>query len=202
MGLTLRKVLLLGAFEVQGDDEGSSRDGLILGSPRQAMGFVLETSREHMEHIVALAKPRGPRWPLRATMGLGPGLLHMGAELVRVELRALPGQDRVPMQEGRFIQGFLVARHGARKLVRFPMTAAEAIQVAMANGLSIMASPELLQLQVGSFLAQAEEALSQRQVEEKAFADFVKKVTPADFRKRFEAMGGSLTPPDEEEPRD
>lgn len=182
--------MLLGAFEVHGEDESQQRDGLILGSRRQALGFVLETSRENMEQIVSLARPLRPGQPLRATAGLGPGLMRLGAELLRVELVPLPGQELVSMEEGRYVQGQLVVRSGARKLVRFPMTAAEAIQVAMANGLNILAAQELLQVRVGRFLAEAEAAAAAHEEEEQAFSDFVRQVSPADFSRHMEGRQG------------
>lgn len=197
--LALRKVMLLGAFELQSDEE--SRDGIILGSRRKALGFVLETSRENLEQIVAMARPLRTDLPIRATAGIGMGLQRLGLNLLRVELRPIPDQEEWPGQDGRFVQGYLVVREANRKLLRFPMTAAEAIQVAMANGLSIMAAEELLQVRVGRFLAEAEAAAAQHQGEAQAFSSFVKDVTPADFQRHYEALrpeSPSDRPPSEE----
>ena len=52
MGKKLRKVTLLGAFEIQTEGgDAPVRDGLILGSRREQRGFVLETTRDNVEQL-------------------------------------------------------------------------------------------------------------------------------------------------------
>ncbi|MDB5100694.1 MAG: hypothetical protein JWM80_5115 [Cyanobacteria bacterium RYN_339] len=195
----MRKVSLLGAFEIQAEADPPVRDGLILGSRREQLGFVLETSRENIEQIVAIAAPAKPGLPMRLASALGPMLETMGYVLRRVELIPLPLEDELKEEGyGSYVQGWLVyGNEGSRKSRRLAMTATESIQVALAAGLPIMASVDLLQLNVSQFLGELDEANTQQSQETRKFHAFVENITATDFQRFYEEK---LSDGDEEEP--
>jgi hypothetical protein len=183
----MRKVSLLGAFEIQAEADPPTRDGLILGSRREQMGFVLETSRENIEQIVAIANPPKPGLPKRLANGLGRSLEHLGYKLLRVELHPLPLDEEMREEGyGSYVQGWLIFKNGQRKSHKLAMTATESIQVALAAGLPIMASVELLQLNVSQFLDELDEASAQQTQETQQFHQFLDKVTATDFQRFYE----------------
>lgn len=191
MASNLKKVALLGAFEIQSETELPVRDGLILGSRKLERGFVLETSRENIEQIVALTAPARPGMPKRMLSVLGAHLRLIGATLVRVELLPLPlpaGQEEDD-DEGSFVQGYLVYRHerNGRKLLRLPMSATEAIQISLVENLPLMAEDKLLQLNVSHFLAEIDEFGEQQQADARQFRSFVDSVTASDFTRFYQA---------------
>ena len=198
----MRRVSLLGAFEIQAEVDPPVRDGLILGSRREQMGFVIETSRESIENIVSIVAPPKDGLPRRLTTTIGPFLEGLGCTLVRVELVPLP-MDPANKEEGygAYVQGWLVFRpeerpgNGHRRLSRLPMTATESIQVAVGGGLPIMAASELLQLNVGQFLDEIDGFSRRHARESKKFSSFIDTVTATDFARFYEAIkdGGAET---------
>jgi hypothetical protein len=188
MASKLCRVSLLGAFEVRGEETPVGRDGLILGSRRHGLGFVIETSRESVEVIVSLVAPRREETPRRLVESLGEFLEDNDLLLERVELVPL---DPIPGAEqdshGPFVQGRLVVRATSGKLRRLMMTAAEAIQVAIAQGLPMLASSALLSLNVGQFLHEIEWVNRRAQAETKQFRSFIHGVTATDFQRFYEA---------------
>jgi hypothetical protein len=215
----LRKVALLGAFEIDGETDPPLRDGLILGSRRERKGFVLETSRENVEQIVTLSAPARPDLPLRLTITVGKVLEQLGHELVRIELIPLAALAPAPVPapeieeakpketpeaeteegQGYFVQGWLVFRNGGRKLHRLPMTATESIQVAITEGLPIMAAYELLQLNVAQLFEEID-AFSHYQFKEtEKFHSFVNNVKASDFTRFYEGRSQSPPPGEDED---
>lgn len=195
MARKMRKVSLLGAFEIQAESEPPVRDGLILGSRREQRGFVLETSRENIEQIVASATPARPGLPQRLAVSVGKTLSGLGYELVRVELLALPGSAETEEEGyGAYVQGWLIFKNGSRKRHRLAMTATESIQVAIAENIPIMADYELLQLNVSQFLQEIDELQEQQQHETMQFQDFVENVTATDFKRFYEERGDGPPP--------
>lgn len=178
MAHKMRKVFLLGAFEISAEMDPPVRDGIILGSRREQKGFVLETSRDHIEQIVNSAQP-GAQQPKRLPVTLGESLRKLGCELVRVELRPLPGSPPEP-HGGSYVQGTLVYR-AASRVLRLAMTATEAIQVALSSQLPIMAAADLLQLDVSQFLDEIDAFSEQYHRETQDFKHFVDNVTATDF---------------------
>jgi hypothetical protein len=187
-----RKVTLLGAFEIQTEGEVPVRDGLILGSRREQRGFVLETSRESIEQIVAVAGTPNPSVPRRMAIAVGPLLENLGYELMRVELHPMPIPEGAEEEGyGSYVQGSLVFRHesGKYRSQRLEMTATEAILVAIATGLPMMAAYELLQLNVSHFLAEIDEMSQTQQQEAQQFHKFLDNVTATDFARFYEQRG-------------
>ena len=186
----LRKVALLGAFEIQTEGEVPVRDGLILGSRREQRGFVLETSRESIEQIVSVAGQPQPGLPKRLTVAIGPMLEDLGYEPVRVELQPMPIPPEVEEEGyGSYVQGWLVFRNGGRKLQRLALTATEAIQVAIAAELPMMAAYELLQLNVSHFLQEIDELSENQAQESEQFQHFLDNVTATDFARFYQQRG-------------
>lgn len=187
----MRKVSLLGAFEIQAEADPPVRDGLILGSRRARLGFVLETSRENIEQIVAIAAPTKPGLPTRLATGLGRSLEELGFRMLRVELHPLPLDEELKEEGyGSYVQGYLVFTNGVRRSHRMAMTATESIQVALASGLPIMAAVELLQLNVAQFLQELDEANAEQSQETRRFHNFVDNVTATDFQRFYEERRG------------
>lgn len=176
----MRQVALLGAFEIAPELETPVRDGLILGSRRDSRGFVIETSRENIELIVTASNPTVTEgMPKRLTLSVGPMLERLGAELMRVELRSIE-----PVEGdtgGSYVQGFLVARMPAKRPMRLAMTATEAIQVAIAHRIPMLAEASLLQLDVSQFLDEIDTFTTQVEAENEEFRSFVDNVTATDF---------------------
>lgn len=183
MANRLRRVSLLGAFEISPELEPPVRDGIILGSRREQRGFVLETSRENIEQIVSASTPGAmDGYPERLTISVGAMLERLGGVLMRVELRPLTpleGKDA----NGSYVQGALVFRDTGRKVQRVNMTATEAIQVAIAHKLPILADSELLQLDVSQFLSEIDEFSDKYHAESDEFKAFVDQVKASDFAK-------------------
>ncbi len=176
----MRQVALLGAFEIAPELETPVRDGLILGSRRDSRGFVIETSRENIELIVTASNPTVVEgMPKRLTLSVGPMLERLGAELMRVELRSI---EPVPGDSGgSYVQGFLVVRMPEKRPMRLSMTATEAIQVAIAHRIPMLAEASLLQLDVSQFLDEIDTFATQVEAENDEFRSFVDQVTPTDF---------------------
>jgi hypothetical protein len=191
VGKKLRKVTLLGAFEIQ--TEGSDtpvRDGLILGSRREQRGFVLETSRESIEQIVSIAGASQGGIPRRLATAVGPLLDELGYELMRIELQALPIPAEAEEEGyGAYVQGWLIFRGHGRRSAKLAMTATEAIQVSIATGLPMMAAYELLQLNVSHFLAEIDEMSENHAEDAQQFHTFIDNVTATDFARFYEAKG-------------
>jgi hypothetical protein len=188
IGKNWRRVTLLGAFEIQPEGEGPVRDGLIIGSRRMQKGFVLETSRESIEQIVALANPRAGT-PKRLLTSVGETLRGLGATIERIELKPLPlppGQEEDGY--GAFVQGFMVYRdpRNPNALLRLAVTATEAIQLAIVEDLYLYADLSLLSLSVSSFLAEIDAFSEQTTREATQFRSFVDKVTATDFQRFYE----------------
>ncbi|MEB3198263.1 MAG: hypothetical protein VKP62_13765 [Candidatus Sericytochromatia bacterium] len=182
-----RRVSLLGAFEIQAENGSLVRDGLILGSRRDQLGFVIETSRESIEHIVALLAPPHPGLPLRLTASIGQLLETLQCELVRVELEPLPLELTEPKEGyGAYVQGFLIFRPAGRRAQRLAMTATEAIQVALRQGLTLMAADDLLQLDVTQLLHDMDGLQTERARDDRQFHSFVSRVTATDFQRFYE----------------
>jgi len=173
----LRRVALLGAFEMPRDSQGKRREGLILGSRKELLGFVLETNREAIEQIITLAALLDPAFgPPRMAVGVVPALERLGAVALRLELKPLGGIKAV-QNGGAVVHGALVYRDTAGKLQRLALTAIEAIHVALASRLPLLADSALLQIDVAPLLgdAQVEEG------NEEDFKAFVANVTATDF---------------------
>lgn len=187
MATKMRRVSLLGAFEIAPEEGIPIRDGLILGSRRDRKGFVLETSRESIEQILSASNPEANvGFPVRLPLSLGPFLESMGAILLRAELRPVgPGVGK----DGAYVQGVLVFRSPEGRIKRLLMTATEAIQVAVAQGLPILAAFDLLMLDVAQFLEEIEETGMEVQEEKKAFKSFVDNVTASDFAQYLRERG-------------
>lgn len=179
MATKMRKVSLLGAFEIAPEEGIPMRDGLILGSRRDRKGFVLETSRESIEQILSASNPEANEgFPVRLPLSIGSFLEGLGGILLRSELR--PVGKGVGL-DGAYVQGALVFRSPEGRIKRLLMTATEAIQVAVAQGLPILAAFDLLMLDVAQFLEEIEETGTEVQEEKKAFKSFVDNVTASDF---------------------
>lgn len=197
MAAKMRRVSLLGAFEIQAEIEPPLRDGLILGSRREQLGFVIETSRESIEHIVALVAPPRVGMPRRLTASLGETLEELGCELLRVELIPLPtAPEDLKEGYGAFVQGYLVFRPEGRKARRLPITATEAIQVALREGLPMMAEASLLQLDVAQLLQDMDRVQNAHTRDARQFQTFVNKVTATDFQRFYETQ---MKPDDEDQ---
>lgn len=183
VAVKLRQVALLGAFEIAPELETPVRDGLILGSRRDSRGFVIETSRENIELIVTASNPAVTEGlPKRLTLSVGPMLERLGAELLRVELRSVAyDAGDSGSSEGTYVQGFLVLRLLGRRPLRLSMTATEAIQVAIAHRMPMMAEVSLLTLDVSQFLDEIDTFATQVEAEKDEFRSFVDSVTPTDF---------------------
>lgn len=196
---TLRKVTLLGAFEIQATETHAVRDGLILGSRREKRGFVLETGRESIEQIVALQhqaqRPLRPR-PRRLVASVGAALEALGCELMRVELLAMPIPDAEAEDGyGDYVQGQLIyRRYDERRSRKLALTATEAIQLAIADSLPMHADTKLLTLNVSHFLEEIDTFSAQHQQEAKQFRSFVDGVTATDFARFYEAHQDHETP--------
>jgi hypothetical protein len=176
----MRRVSLLGAFEISAEVDAPVRDGLILGSRREQMGFVLDTSRDNIEQIVSAAGPPALGAPLRLAVTLGTVLTELGCSLLRVELKPIGPTDGE--EDESYVQGFLVFRK-EKKVKRLKMTATESIQVALAEDIPMLASLDLLQLDVSQFLDEIDE-FSDRYVQEtNEFKSFVDSVKASDFEK-------------------
>jgi hypothetical protein len=188
MAAKMRRVSLLGAFEIQAEGpEPPMRDGLILGSRREELGFVIETSRESIEHIVSLVAPPRPGMPRRLVGGVGEALEDLGCELVRVELIPLPAREGDEREGyGAFVQGFLIYRPEGRKARRLPITATEGIQIALREGLPMMAAVDLLQLDVAQLLQDMDRMQTAHMREARKFHSFLKGVTATDFQRFYE----------------
>lgn len=184
MGRDMRRVTLLGAFEIEGeaDPEPAMRDGLILGSRREQRGFVLETTRDNVEQILALGDAPRTDLPTRLAAGLGPTLRELGYELKRVEL--VPFAH--PAGAGGYVQGTLFFKGEGRKFHKLPMTATEAIHLAIYEDLPMWAARELLQLNVSPILDELDAYSSQVEQEAKRFRTFVNSVTATDFARFYE----------------
>lgn len=191
MASKMRRVSLLGAFEISAEVDAPVRDGLILGSRREQRGFVLDTSRENIEQIVSAASPPVKGAPLRLAQTLGKTLNDLGCTLLRVELKPLgvllpmveEGDDEEEdLEDENYVQGFLVFRR-EKKVSRLKMTATEAIQIAIAEDIPMLAATDLLQLDVSQFLDEIDE-FSDRYVQEtNEFKSFVDNVKASDFSK-------------------
>lgn len=180
VAVKLRQVALLGAFEIAAELETPVRDGLILGSRRDSRGFVIETSRENIELIVTASNPTVTEGlPKRLTLSVGPMLERLGAELLRVELRT--AGPEATEAGGSYVQGFLVLRMPEKRPLRLSMAATEAIQVAIAHRLPMMAEASLLSLDVSQFLDEIDTFTTQVEAENDEFRSFVDSVTPTDF---------------------
>ncbi len=192
----MRRVTLLGAFEIIEDAESPVRDGIFLGSRREGRGFVLETSRENVEQIVTAANPiLPPGSPQRLPLSLGSFLGELECALIRIELKPI-GKVMDPT-EGTFVQGVLVLRTPRGRVRRIPMTATEAIQIAIVEGLPMLAALELLQLDVSQFIDEID-AISDRQSQESDdFRSFIDSVTATDFARYLKHQGDP--PPEEPE---
>lgn len=190
MASKLRKVELLGAFEIQTESEGANRDGLILGSRRMQLGFVLETSRESIEQIVQVASSR-PGLPRRLTQSIGSLLRGLGQELVRVELVPIPIEDEAEEEEGygAYVQGYLVFRQPGWGSHKLPVTATEAIQISIYHGIPLQAHLDLLKMNVANLLTEIDAMTVEHQKETKKFRRFVDSVTATDFAKFYEKRG-------------
>lgn len=175
----MRRVTLLGAFEIVEDIETPVRDGLFLGSRREGRGFVLETSRENIEQIVTAASPMIPGVPQRLPLTLGAFLEDMDCALIRVELKPIGPID--DPTEGTYVQGYLVLRTPKGRVRRLMMTATEAIQVAIVEGLPMLASLDLLQLDVSQFIDEIDALNARYNQEADEFRSFVDNVTASDF---------------------
>lgn len=201
----MRRVSLLGAFEIQAETEPPMRDGLILGSRREQLGFVIETSRESIEHIVALVAPPRPGMPRRLTATLGEALEDLGCQLVRVELIPLPTAPEDHKEGyGAYVQGHLVFRPEGRKARRISLTATEAIQVALREGLPMLAESSLLQLDVAQLLQDMDRMQDAHVRDARKFQSFVSRVTATDFQRFYEdqLQRGPKAPPadDQDDP--
>jgi hypothetical protein len=186
-----RRVALLGAFEIQSEDDAPTRDGLILGSRREALGFVIETSRESIEHIVSLIAPPRPGLPTRLTASLGELLESLGCELLRIELEPVTAEEPEPKEGyGSYVQGWLLFRHEARRARRLALTATEAIQLALRQGLPMLADTELLRLDVTQLLEDMDQIQSARARDARKFHSFVSRVTATDFQRFYESLRG------------
>lgn len=184
MATKMRKVSLLGAFEIAPEEGIPMRDGLILGSRRDRRGFVLETSRESIEQILSASNPEANEgFPVRLPLSIGPFLESLGGILLRSELR--PVGKGVGL-DGAYVQGALVFRSPEGRIKRLPMTATEAIQVAVAQGLPILAAFDLLMLDVAQFMEEIGDAEGQ---EKQAFKSFVDNVTASDFAQYMRDRG-------------
>lgn len=179
MAAKMRRVNLLGAFEIAPELEAPVKDGLILGSRRDHRGFVLETSRDNIEQIVAASAPHPEGLPLRLTLAVGGTLEALGAELQRVELIPMPAEQ----PEESFVQGKLVFRGPRGRLMRLSMTATEALQIAVSRRLPIMAASDLLKLDVSQFLSEIDTYREEAQEDAQEFKSFVDNVTASDFAK-------------------
>ncbi len=201
MANRMRRVALLGAFEISPDLDPPVRDGIILGSRREQRGFVLETSRENIEQIVSASTPGAMEgFPQRLTISVGSLLERLGAVLLRVELKPLTpleGKDA----NGSYVQGVLVFRDTDRRIQRLNMTATEAIQVAIAQKLPILAAADLLQLDVSQFLDEIDEFTDKYRQEASDFKSFVDSVTASDFAKylKRKTEGSEGKPPEPED---
>lgn len=190
----MRRVTLLGAFEIVEDAESPGRDGVFLGSRREGRGFVLETSRENLEQIITAANPGlPPGMPQRLPQSLGPLLAELDCGLLRIELKPI-GKMADPA-EGTFVQGILVLRTPKGRVRRLPMTATEAIQVAIVEGLPMLAALELLQLDVSQFIDEIDEITDRYNQDTDEFRSFVDNVTASDFARYLKQEGD---PPPEE----
>lgn len=179
MAQKMRRVNLLGAFEIAPELEAPVRDGLILGSHRDRKGFVLETSRENIEQIVAASAPQPEGLPLRLVLAVGDTLEALGVTLERVELMPVGVDDA----EGSFIQGLLVYRTPGGKLKRLRMTATEALQLSVSRQLGIHVAAELLKLDVSQFMSEIDTYREEIQQQSREFKTFVDNVTATDFAK-------------------
>ncbi len=195
MSNRMRRVSLLGAFEISPELEPPVRDGIILGSRREQRGFVLETSRENIEQIVSASTPGALEgFPERLTIAVGHLLEKLGGVLMRVELKplqSLNGGD----PNGSYVQGILVFRDTGRKVQRLNMTATEAIQVAIARKLPILADADLLQLDVSQFLSEIDDFSDRYHQESDEFKAFVEQVKASDFAKYLKRKGPEDDPP-------
>ena len=199
MANRMRRVSLLGAFEISPDLDPPVRDGIILGSRREQRGFVLETSRENIEQIVSASTPGALEgFPQRLTIAVGTLLERLGAVLLRVELKPLQPLDGKDAN-GSYVQGVLVFRDTERRIQRLYMTATEAIQVAIAQKLPILASADRLQLDVSQFLDEIDEFTDKYKQEASDFKSFVDGVTASDFTKylKRKSEGRDAPPPPE-----
>jgi hypothetical protein len=185
----MRRVSLLGAFEISPELEPPVRDGIILGSRREQRGFVLETSRENIEQIVSASTPGAlDGYPERLTLAIGNLLERLGSVLMRVELKPLaPLEGKDP--NGSYVQGMLLFREPGRKIQRLNMTATEAIQVAIAHKLPILADTGLLQLDVSQFLSEIDDFSEKYHAESDEFKSFIDQVKASDFAKYLKRKG-------------
>ena len=187
MAIKMRKVSLLGAFEISPEEGLPIRDGLILGSRRDRKGFVLETNRESIEQILSASNPEANEgFPVRLPLAIGPFMEQMGFILLRAELKPVGKEVGA---DGAYVQGALVFRTTDSRIRRLLMTATEAIQVAIAQGLPILAAQDLLMLDVAQFLVEIDEAGAEALEEKKAFKSFVDNVTASDFAQYFRDRG-------------
>jgi hypothetical protein len=192
----MRRVTLLGAFEIVEDVESPVRDGIFLGSRREGRGFVLETSRENIEQIVTAANPvLPPGVPQRLPLTLGAFLDELDCALIRIELKPLG--KIVDPTEGTFVQGILVLRTPRGRVRRVLMTATEAIQIAIVEGLPMLASLDLLQLDVSQFIDEIDQINEQNNQDTDDFRSFVDNVTASDFARYLKHQGDP--PPEEPE---
>lgn len=190
MATKMRRVSLLGAFEIAEEVDSPVRDGIILGSRREQKGFVLDTSRENIEQIVSAASDPVIGTPIRIAQTLGTVLQDLGCLLLRVELKPLIPMDEET--EESFVQGCLVLRK-EKRVMRMKMSATEAIQVAIAQDIPMLASLDLLQLDVSQFLDEIDEVSDRYTQETNEFKNFVDHVTASDFVKYL----NKDTPPEE-----
>lgn len=186
MASKMRRVSLLGAFEISAEVDAPVRDGLILGSRREQRGFVLDTSRENIEQIVSAASPPVDGAPLRLALTLGKTMSDLGCSLLRVELKPIGVYEEDDAEDDaedeNYVQGFLVFRRD-KKVMRLKMTATEAIQIAIAEDIPMLAAIDLLQLDVSQFLDEIDE-FSDRYVQEtNEFKTFIDNVKASDFSK-------------------
>lgn len=192
----MRRVTLLGAFEIVEEVESPVRDGIFLGSRREGRGFVLETSRENIEQIVTAGNPAAlGGMPLRLPQSLGSFLAELDCALIRIELR--PIGTPIDPTEGTFVQGMLVLRTPRGRVRRIPMTATEAIQIALFEGIPMLAALELLQLDVSQFIDEIDALNDRYNQDTDDFRTFVDNVTATDFA-RYHKQGGE-NPPEEPE---
>ncbi|MBI6546831.1 MAG: hypothetical protein HY692_08550 [Cyanobacteria bacterium NC_groundwater_1444_Ag_S-0.65um_54_12] len=189
MANRMRRVSLLGAFEISPELEPPVRDGIILGSRREQRGFVLEASRESIEQIVTASTPGVVNGcHQRLTIAIGGLLERLGNVLLRIELRPIQPINGKSLN-GSYVQGILVIRDNNRRIQRLNMTATEAIQVAIAQQLPILADAELLQLDVSQFLSEIDEFSERYQQESSEFKAFVDHVTATDFTRYLKRRG-------------
>jgi hypothetical protein len=152
---------------------------------------VIETSRESIEHIVSLIAPPRPGLPTRLTASLGDVLESLGCERVRIELEPVADEEPEPKEGyGSYVQGWLMFRHEGRRAKRLALTATEAIQLALRQGLPMLADTELLRLDVTQLLEDMDQIQTARARDARKFHSFLSRVTATDFQRFYETLRG------------